>query len=401
MSYLDEPPMDAPRGGARTERWALLAVLGVVALLLASLAVPHAFQALAERKTRDTVPLPPPLKPSPAGEFRGIALQLHSYYSGIPFEKYVEEIARTGANTICFSLAAFQENCASNSLFIEYRKVPSVERIAKLIKLAHDRKLRVVIMPIVLLENAGPTEWRGAIKPPQLQAWWDDYESYILFYARLAQECRAEVFLVGSELVSMESETKRWRQLIGKVRKAYKGLLCYSANWDHYKDIEWWGDLDLVGMTTYHDLVGDKKPSLEVLMESWRPIREKVLAWQKKIRRPILFTEVGWPSQQGCAKEPWNYYGSKIPDVATQARCFQAFFETWKNQKAVGGVLIWEWRNHPPSKSDEVPEECSFVPRGKPAMNVIQEYFKSPGALARLEATTSPASHTATRPVGE
>ncbi len=387
MNDFDEPSagQSAPATSS-AQRWA---VLGVVALLLGSVAAPQAFRALAQRTTQ---PLPPPLRPSLAGEFRGISLQLHSYDLNIPFEKYVEQIAQTGANTICFSVAAFQENCASNSLFIEYRKVPSVERIAKLIKLAHDRKLRVVIMPIILLENPGAGEWRGKIDPTKRDAWWEDYESYILFYAKIAQEGRAEMFLVGSELVGLEGQTKRWRRLIAKVREAYKGILCYSANWDHYQKIEWWADLDVVGMTSYHDLVGDKQPTLEVLKASWKPIKKKILAWQAKIDRPIVFTEVGWPSQKGCAKEPWNYYGSKTPDLATQAKCFQAFFDTWRGVEAVGGVLIWEWRNHTPSPSDEIPEECSYVPMGKPAMKVIQEYFKSRGAWGRDRPDTRPAS---------
>ena len=58
------------------------------------------------------------------------------------------------------------------------------------------------------------------------------------------------------------NKTRRWRSLIRKTRKAYKGRLSYSANWDHYKDIEWWRDLDLIGMTVYYDLVGEKKPKI-------------------------------------------------------------------------------------------------------------------------------------------
>ena len=363
--------------------------------LLVAVAVPQAFNI------KDKYPaLPddgPPLKPSAAGELRGMTLQLHSYWEGIPFEQYVEEIAKSGANTICFSLAAYQENCAASSLFIEYRKVLSVKRFAKLIKLAHDRGLRVVIMPIILLENPGPGEWRGKINPTQPDKWWEDYENYTLFYAKVAAEAKAEVFMIGSELVGMEDQTRRWRQLIRKVRKVYKGQLSYSANWDHYKDIEWWRDLDLVGMTVYYDLVGDKKPTLDVLIEAWKPIKKKVLDWQRKVRLPILFTEVGWPSQEGCAKEPWNYYGSTKPDPTAQANCFEAFFRTWQNEKTVAGILIWEWRNHPNQTGG--PDDTSYIPNGKPAMQIIRRYFNSPGALPRTAPATTSAP--ATKPAGQ
>ena len=380
MNGFEQPFVDHFAASQRAQRWA---TFGVVALLLASVAAPLALHAWVQsRKSAIATPPPPPLKPSPADEFRGITLKLHSYWDKIPFEEYVEEIARTGANTICFALAALQENCASSSLFVEYRKVPTTKRLASLIKLAHGRGLRVVIMPIVLLEDPGTDEWRGKNDPTDMEAWWSDYESYILHYARIAQDNGVEMFLVGSELVSMEGpeHTARWRALIAKVREAYKGLLSYSANWDHYDEIEWWGDLDVVGMTSYHDLVGDNQPTLEVLRASWEPIKKEVLTWQRKINRPILFTEVGWPSQVGCAKEPWNYYGSDTADLETQAKCFQAFFDTWRGEPGVGGVLIWEWRNHPPAPTDEVPEERSYVPRGKPAMKIIREYFKSGAA---------------------
>ena len=396
MGGLDDNSTTLGAGSSWPERSRLeqsmrrdrLAVLGVVVLLLVAVGAPQAFR---KPHARSAMPLPddgPPLRPSAAGEFRGISLQLHSFDPKIPFEQYVREIARTGANTVCLSLAAYQENTAASSLFIEYRKVPSVQRIEGLVHLAHKLGLRVVLMPIVLLENPGSGEWRGKIQPRDPTAWWEDYENYILFYARLAERTGAEVFLVGSELVSLEAETQRWRTLIRKVRRAYKGRLSYSANWDHYKSIQWWRDLDIIGMTTYHDLVGDKKPTLQVLLNSWKPIKRESLDWQRTVGRPIMFTEVGWPSQEGCAKEPWNYYGSTKPDLKTQAMCFEAFFRTWWKEKVVAGALLWEWRNNPGQVGG--PEDISYVPCGKPAMQVIRKYFQAPGAWSGSPTRTRP-----------
>ena len=377
-----------PTLGLRREQ---LAVMGVVALLLAAVFIPQGFRYL-----RQTAPAPvapePPLKPSLAGEFRGLSIQMQSNDPHIPYEDYVREIAGTGANTICISVAALQENAASSSVFLEYRRTPPSERLEKIFKLAHELGLRVVLMPIVLLENPGTGEWRGKITPKEPDAWWEDYENYVLLYAQLAEKCKLEVFMVGSELVLMEPQTERWKKLFAKVRKVYSGLLSYSANWDHYEPVQFWRDLDLVGMTSYYDLVGDKKPSLEVLLETWKPIKEKILKWQKDVGRPIIFTEAGWPSQEGCAKEPWNYYGSTKPDPTTQDLCFQAFFKTWQGEKIVAGILIWEWRNGPWQKGG--PDDLSYIPMGKPVMKTIREYFQSPAATAG--AATRPASQPTT-----
>jgi len=374
-------------GGWNSLRWDRWLVAGVVLLLLGAVAVPQAFVKRSEPQGQPIVDIPA-TRPSRAGEYRGITLQLHASDPKVPFEKFVEEIARTGANTICLSVAAYQENASSSSLFIESRKAPTRERTVQLIQLARERGLRVVVMPIVLLENARGGEWRGLIVPPDPNRWWEDYENYILHYARIAQEGGAEVLMVGSELVQLEKETTRWRALIGKARKAFAGKLSYSANWDHYEGIEWWRDLDLVGMTVYYDLVGDKEPSLDVLLAAWRPIRKDVLAWRSKINMPILFTEVGWPSQEGCAKAPWNYVASRKADVNTQDLCFQAFFRTWAGGPGVAGVLIWEWRNQEYQTGG--PEDVSYIPIGKPAMATIQRYFQAPDAVEQAKGSPAP-----------
>ena len=375
----------------RLQRWA---VLGVVVLLLGAVFISQAFRSTSPRPADSSDVLPPPMKPSPVGQYRGISLQLHTNELTCPFERYVQEIAETGANTIVLSLAAYQENGSASSLFIEYRRVPSAERFEKLIHLAHKRGLRVVIMPMVLLENPTGGEWRGKIKPTKPDQWWEDYENFILYYARIGQRGRAEMLMVGTELISMEEETKRWRALIKKVRKVFKGQLSYSANWDHYEVVQWWDALDVIGMTAYYDLVGENKPSLQVLLNSWKPIKKNILKWQKTIGRPIVFTEVGWPSQVGCAKEPWNYYGSTTPDLVTQDLCLQAFFKTWQDEPVVRGVLLWEWRNAPGQNGG--PLDTSYVPIGKPAMDTMRKFFQRPGAASR----SRPASRAATAPAG-
>jgi len=388
---MSVPEDDLPTP-ARPPRAARLPALGAVALLLAAVAVPHLFHLVVAGPPTSLPYHGPPLKPSPAKQFRGICIQLPSWDPKRPYEQFVREIARTGANTICISVAAHQENAASSVLFVEARRVPSAERVEKLIRLANQLGLSVVFMPIVLLENPGSGEWRGLINPKDRKAWWKSYASYILFYAKLAQRAGAKVFMVGSELVSMEDDTAQWKDLIKQVRGAFKGMLCYSANWDHYENIRYWADLDIVGMTTYHDLVGEKKPTLEVLMASWKPIKKKILTWQKKVNRPIMFTEVGWPSQVGCAKEPWNYFGSTTPDLPTQAKCFDAFFRTWRAEKTICGALIWEWRNWPGQVGG--PKDIGYLPIGKPAMGVIRNFFTSPGPWP----TTGAATRSATRP---
>jgi hypothetical protein len=324
---------------------------------------------------------PEPLTQTDVGEFRGIALQLHNGDESCPYETYIDEIAQTGANTLSLVLAAFQENGSSSSIFLDLRKTPGDEHLARLIRHAHERNLRVVLMPIVLLENAREGEWRGKINPGSWNDWWEDYTSILMHYAELAERCQVEVFMVGSELISTEKMDNRWRELIGKIRSRFSGRLAYSSNWDHYRPITWWDAVDIAGMTTYYDLTGGKEPTLDLLTRSWEKLRKEILAWQRDIGRPILFTEVGWPNQIGCAQYPWNYYANPDkPDPLTQANCFEAFFRTWINEPAIAGYLVWEWRNHPGQKVGL--EDTSYVPMDKPAIAVIEKYFQMPSPNA-------------------
>ena len=389
-------PLLAPRDKLAMLTVFVLAAAGVVALQLLR---PGAGAATT---TSSDAPLVAP--PSDITQFRGICLQVQSADDKAPFGTFIKEIAATGANTICMSVAAFQQNCGSSSIFVDSRKVPSDKRLKELFALAHKQGLKVILMPIVLLENPRTDEWRGKIDPTKdkntWDDWWQNYTNYILQYADLAQESKVDMFMVGSELVSVEPQTERWEKLIKQVRGRFKGMLSYSANWDHFMAKQggpkFWDKLDIVGMTTYYDLCGSKKPTLDVLLDTWKDRKKEVLDWQATVNRPILFTEAGWPNQETAAQYPWDYYRAMDKkDPQLQKRCFEAFFKTWADEPAVGGYLVWEWQNY--EGMDTSPEkDCGYCPKGKPAMEVITKYFRLPNGKAAP--ATAPAGRVTSSP---
>ena len=363
----------------------LLVFAGIIAVMVAV--------QLQRTNGTDTQPAAtqPAKAPGPIGRLRGMALQLHYSDESHPYEQLVGEIPSSGADAICFVVHAYQENASSASIFIDRRKTPSDDHLVKLISQAHAQGMRVIIMPIVLLENARTGEWRGKINPPDWSDWWEDYANFITYYAKIAAATGAEVFMVGSELVSTEAQTGRWRDLIGTVRWIYPGLISYSANWDHYRPVKWWDAVDIIGMTTYYDLTGGAEPTLERLTKAWEPIKKDILDWRAKNHptKPIMFTEVGWPNQETCAQYPWNYYEAPDkPDPTAQANCFEAFFATWIGEPAVSGFIVWEWRSDPATQPG--PEDTSYTPCGKPALDVIRKYYQMPTPAAGATGTRSP-----------
>ncbi len=153
-------------------------------------------------------------------------------------------------------------------------------------------------------------------------------------------------------------------------------------------------------MTTYHKLSDSVNPPLEEMVEAWKPIKKDILAWQAKVGKPILFTEVGWPSQEGCSIEPWNYYRQDVgtkTGLEEQAKCYKSFIAAWdgeiKRADALAGVIWWEWTSYGGG-----PTCNNYTPKGKPAEKVLREWFKSNGVHAAEKSAPAASQPTAAVP---
>lgn len=330
------------------------------------------------RDGRRGQPAGPPaeLPAAPAAlAYRGLAIQLASGYR--PLETYgplLEEVRELGANTVLLCVAGQMEHARSQSIFVDARRVPPPEDLKAIVREARALGLHVMLMPIVLLKNPRGSEWRGVIDPPDWADWWEQYHEFVLYFADIAREAGADALLVGSELVSTEKHTDRWLALIEKCRaRFWGGLLGYSANWDHYRPIQFWDRLDFVGMTSYYTLADEDLPTVEELVERWLPIRQDILDWQQRVGKPILLTEVGWCSQAGTAQAPWNYYRNQraTPEgLEEQRRLYEAFIRAWHDTPGLLGVIWWEWTPAPGG-----PGDFGYTPRGKPAEQVLRQWL--------------------------
>lgn len=316
----------------------------------------------------------------------GLALEIHSSDPNIDYLKYIREIADTGANTICFVLSGYQENGASTSIWIDHRKIPESAKIEQYFQTARNLGLRTILMPVVLLQRPVGNEWRGMIKPADQSnvngwdAWFGSYFEFISYFADLGQRCDADVLMIGSELVSSESKRKQWMRIIKRVRWLYSGQIGYSANWDHYRSIPFWSDLDLMGMTSYYTLSEGKDPTVEEMTTRWQSIKRGILDWQKILNKPIVFTEVGWCSQQGAASAPWNYYQSKEVDLEEQRACYESFLKVWADVPEIAGLLFWKW-----ATNDGGPEDIGYTPKNKPAEQELRHFFAERGRQTENE----------------
>lgn len=301
---------------------------------------------------------------------RGLAVQLHRAEPGHDYRPHLVDLPALGASHVLLAVKFFQRDARSPAPSRQPGRDLSDPDLLRVIAQARERGLSVILMPMLLLAEPGKDEWRGSLAPPDWGRWFEGYERVLLHWARLAQESQGvSCLVVGTELSSSEGQTERWRALIAKVRRVYGGALTYGANWDHYRQVGFWNDLDWVGLSAYYSLSRSEEPALDELTAAWGAVRDQLLAWrvEARVRPRLLFLELGYPSLRRCATTPWDYTTGAPVDLEAQHRCYQAFERAWARVPELGGVIFWEWWGEGGGEQDG-----SYSPRGKPALEVIK-----------------------------
>lgn len=318
-----------------------------------------------------------------------MAIQVNNGVDAVAnYSPMIQQVAELGANSVLFCVAGYMEHARAQAIFIEARRAPSVADMTALVREAHSRNMQVILMPMVLLKHPRGSEWRGVIEPPDWKQWWNEYREFINYFARMATAAEVDVLMVGSELVSTEKYTAEWEKIIAEVRWHYpKGKLGYSANWDHYKPVKFWDKLDLISMTSYYTLASRDNPPVEEIIDYWRPIQAEIMSWARQVGKPVMLSEVGWCSQEGAARAPWNYYQNQNATPQgheEQRRLYEAFLKVWDGTPGMAGVVWWEW-----TPSEGGAKDYGYTPRNKPAEKILRAWFAAGGEAA------SPASQPA------
>ncbi|MCB9562704.1 MAG: hypothetical protein H6709_02935 [Kofleriaceae bacterium] len=281
-------------------------------------------------------------------------------------EAAIADVAALGATDVALVVAWGQHDVTSTELAPTSATAPD-DVVRAAIAAAADHGLRALVFPIVTLDELAAGQWRGTLRPADVGAWWSGYEKFILHYARLAADEGAAALSVGSELGSTEGWRDRWFHLVSRVEKAFTGELTYSANWDHYEQVSFWQRLDWIGVNAYFELTDDADASEAALTRGWRDHVDALLAYAADAARPLVLTEVGYPSVDGGAVAPWDYTRAGKVDVEEQRRAFAAFAAAWDGT-ALGGAFVWEWG---PGGADD----RGYAPWGKPAECVLRGWF--------------------------
>lgn len=241
----------------------------------------------------------------------------------------------------------------------------SDEGLRELTRLAHDVGMKVMLKPGIWIRGGhfgGDIEFSS---PVGREKWFEQYSSFIERYAKLAAEIHVDLFCVGGEFVRMSRYEADWRRVIANVRNVYPGPLTYAANFgEEFQNLKFWDALDFIGLQEYYPLPNDFSTTALV---------EKVEAVQKRFHKPVIFTEVGFPSVPGGNRRPWQDGKPGNADLQIQARCYRSIFQAFYRKPWFEGMYWWKVGTN----GFGGPGDTSLTPWGKPAMQVVRTWYES------------------------
>ena len=286
----------------------------------------------------------------------------------------IAQINQTNNNWIQICFLWFQQNASSTSIY-PISNTPTDAQLTSIINYAKSVGLKTVLRPGI---NCQDGEWRGEIgknwnqNSNEWNLWFTNYTAMMTKYAKLAQELNVDMMSVGFEYSSLIKETEKWINVINEIKKYYKGPLRYDANWGNENRVEFWNELDYIGIDAYYPLdASNDNPTVSDLVKAWQPLitdfKNLSATYNNK---KIIFAEIGYCSTNGANKNP-AFCGSTL-NIEAQTNCYQAFFDAIYKQSFLQGVFWWDWATDPGNAGLQ---NKAFTPNGKPAANLCKQYF--------------------------
>jgi len=321
------------------------------------------------------------------GTIRGItigpiesALHPDKGYGSAAYERTLDEVRRLGATWV--SLTPFGRvwdlEPSGVSLRFEAPFEENEQAVRRAVAQAHARGLKVLLVPHLWVESGG---WRGEIDPGDDATWkrWaESYRAFVMTWANIARETRADMLSVGVELRSWvtSNHAPSFVAIIRAVRQVYPGLLTYAANWDDVTRTVILGELDVIGINAFYPLTDKPGAALRELVSGGHRVRRRVRALAELWDKPVIFTEFGYTTRPDPALNPWEWPDrmSRVTvDELAQADAYRALLGPLIDEPGFAGMFMWRLYADPDDMSQEA--EWGFSPRGKLAELVLRDAY--------------------------
>jgi len=260
-------------------------------------------------------------------------------------DKTLEYLYQLGVRHLGIMVVWFQETIEEKSITADPKDTPEDNALAHAINKAHSLGMKVMLKPHVDVKDGA---WRGDIIPSE--DWFKSYKEFILRYAKLAAKYNLEAYTIGTELgnTTLPLWQKQWDDIIKEIKAVYSGKLTYCANWNEYNTVEFWNQLDFVGIDAYFALTQNKDPTKEELIEAWKAHAVDIDSWlqTKKVDKPVVFTEIGYCSADGTNTQPWatlSNASDAVVDQQEQADALDAMLVACTAYPWFKGLYWWSY----------------------------------------------------------
>ena len=166
-----------------------------------------------------------------------------------------------------------------------------------------------------------------------------------------------------------------WKALIAKVKLVYKGKITYAENWDTYKNVTFYKDIDYIGIDAYFPLSKSQTPSINELVKAWKPIKKEIQSLAKKFKKQIIFTEYGYQSKDFSAKEPWDFNYKTNVNLEAQNNALAVILANFWKEKWFAGGFLWKWYDNHDNSGGLLDDD--FTVQNKPSEKIIYRFYKN------------------------
>lgn len=240
------------------------------------------------------------------------------------------------ANSVALSFPFYTGTVTSTKIAAGGR-TPTPERLGAVLQVFEDAGLRTTVRPLMDETSLGGLpEWRGTLRPSDLDAWFAHYKKFMGPYVDVAQKHKVATFTLATEFNSLEGDP-RWESLVHGVEKRFSGEVGYDANWDNYVK----GRIDMpvttLGVDAYFPVKVPDDAPVQDLVDGWN-------TWlDKKSTGPlpkIVFSEAGIGAMDGAYHAPGNFYTKSKVNPTVQAHWYTAVCKVVRQRK-MSGVYWW------------------------------------------------------------
>jgi len=265
------------------------------------------------------------------------------------------DLLNTGGNWISQTPFAWQPDIYGPELHLNNDRAwwgEADKGIIHTTQLAKSKNIKTMLKPHIWL-RVSDGKWRSDLEmktDADWNTWFDNYETMIMHYATLAERLDIEALCIGTELYqTTKQHPEKWVDLISNIREVYSGELTYAANWyKEFEEIEFWDQLDYIGIQAYFPLSNKDKPSKNEILNNWKKHKQSMYQVAEKFNKKIVFTEIGYKNTADSAREPWSWPQNLDKESVTQSNetqvaLYQAMFESLYHEEWVDGFFIWKW----------------------------------------------------------